>query len=164
MGLPFQHVTAKEYIATLGQQAWNESFKFTVLRNPWDKVVSHYHYRVMTDQTDLGSRTLEFGEWVKRTYGEQDPEFYDIPKMFMPQTDWITDNDGNISTDLYLRFENLEADFYGFCRTYQISARPLPHLKASKRGKYQLYYSPETIDIVENWFKPDIENFGYRFE
>jgi hypothetical protein len=39
----------------------------------------------------------------------------------------------------------------------------LPHLNASRRAAYQSYYDEETREIVAQWFREDIEVFGYRF-
>ena len=46
LGLKKQHLTAGEYKNSLGIRRWNKSFKFIIVRNPWDKVVSHYFHRV----------------------------------------------------------------------------------------------------------------------
>src|SRR5262245_17967825 len=104
LGVHLQHRTAREKREELGENFWRKKFSFTVVRNPWDKVVSHYHYRVMTNQTNLGVRSIGFNEWVKRAYGSNDPEYYNNPKMFMPQLDWIVDLDGKILVDFIARF------------------------------------------------------------
>ena len=46
IGLPIKHHrTAREVIAAIGKDKWNTAYKFTLVRNPWDEVVSHYEYR-----------------------------------------------------------------------------------------------------------------------
>lgn len=162
LGLPFRHLTAREYIRMYGLDTWNRSFKFTVIRNPWDKVVSHYHYRVMTNQTDLASSPISFNEWVKRAYGERDPQYYDQPKMFMPQVKWLIDHEDQIRLNQIIRFETLDKGFRKLCRTLGVHAT-LPHLKSSRRGHYREYYDKPTIEIVRDWFAEDIETFNYRF-
>ena len=163
LGLPFQHLTAKEIIAGYGKKLWDETFKFTVVRNPWDKVASHYHYRVITNQTGLGENPVGFNEWVGMTYGAKDPRYYDNPRMFMPQVNWITDDDGHIPMDYILRFEHLESNFTTLCEKLGTSAT-LPCLKSSNRDDYRMYYDEVSVDTVGKWFSRDIEMFDYLFE
>jgi hypothetical protein len=73
LGLPFQHRTALELRSYLGERRWRERFSFAFVRNPWDKVASHYAYRVTTNQTGLGDHHLPFNEWVRLAYGDRDP-------------------------------------------------------------------------------------------
>jgi chondroitin 4-sulfotransferase 11 len=40
--LPRLHMTAAEYIHFLGRERWDSIFSFSFVRNPWDKVESHY--------------------------------------------------------------------------------------------------------------------------
>ena len=67
------HKTALEKIGEIGRQQWENRFTFTVIRNPWDKVVSHYHFRVQTNQTNLGIRRIGFKDWIRLAYGDKDP-------------------------------------------------------------------------------------------
>jgi len=160
--LPFEHLTALEKIKNIGQKEWKKKFTFTIIRNPWDKVVSHYHYRVQTNQTNLMTDTIDFKKWVNFTYGKQDSRYYDNPKMFMPQINWIADLEGNILIDFICRFEKLNDDFNYVCKKIGKTAR-LPHTKASNRWEYSKYYDDATREIVAHWFRKDIEMFGYYF-
>jgi hypothetical protein len=163
LNLPFEHKTALEKRKELGLRQWEKKFKFAVIRNPWDKVVSHYHYRVQTNQTNLGNEPPGFQKWVRLTYGCQDSIYYDKPKMFMPQWKWLSDCHGKLIVDHICRFENLADDFRGVCQKIGKDPINLPHLKASKRGSYRDYYDDPTAKIVKNWFRLDIEKFEYQF-
>ena len=163
LDIPFEHDTALEKIACMGLKRWEKKYSFAVVRNPWDKVVSHYHYRVLTNQTGLGANTIGFNQWVKRTYGEQDPTFYNNPKMFMPNIGWIADEQNNILVNKVIRFENLDTEFDEVCGELRLSVE-LPHVKKSKHNHYSRYYDQDTIQIVSEWFKSDIDAFGYQFE
>ncbi len=162
LDIPFEHKTALEKIQEWGERAWERKFSFTVVRNPWDKVVSHFFYRVDTNQTQLKDRYIGFNDWVIRAYGEKDALYYDKPKMFMPQLDWITDHDGKILVDEIIRFEQLETGFNQVAEKIGKKAR-LPHIKKTQRGDYREYYSQEAREAVEQHFQKDIEAFGYRF-
>jgi len=161
--LTFQHRTAQEKRAELGEDAWRRKFVFSVVRNPWDRVASHYFFRVKTNQTELGGGRMGFNEWVRRAYGENDPDVYDRPKMFMPQIDWIVDEEGNVIVDFIARFENLQSDFEVICRRLRVRAS-LPHLKSSGKGDYRGHYDNESIAVVRRWFQRDIARFGYHFD
>lgn len=163
LGLPFQHRTALEFRNDIGRARWERRFSFSFVRNPWDKVASHYAYRVQTNQTGMRDRPIEFNDWVRLAYGENVPQYYDQPKMFMPQTDWLTDEEGKIIVQFIGRFERLEEDFREVCAILGRDAT-LPHLKKSSRADYRRMYTPETVDIVARWFEKDIRNFGYTFE
>ncbi len=160
--LPLEHKTAREKIDEIGLERWKRRFTFTVVRNPWDKVVSHYLYRWQTNQTGLQNASIDFRTWARLAYRDHNPKYYDKPKMFMPQLAWLTDVEGHLLVDFVCRFENLASDFETVLHTIGRKAT-LPHLKASKRGHYRDYYDGETIEIVAQWFQRDIEYFHYEF-
>ena len=163
LGLKRLHMTAEEYINVLGREKWDNTFSFSFVRNPWDKVVSHYHYRVATNQTELGENSMDFNEWVRLSYEENDPYYYDQPLMFMPQIQWLTDNEGKIVANHIGRFENLQLDFDEVCTKIGVKPPPLPHVRKTVRGNYKEYYNPKTREIIAKWFAQDIEEFGYSF-
>jgi chondroitin 4-sulfotransferase 11 len=164
IGLPVKHhQTAREIIAKIGRDKWNTAYKFTLVRNPWDKVVSHYQYRRKRNKTEVATRNVSFSEWVKKTYGpDKDPFFYNNPKAFQPQVEWLKDDQGRIAIDFIGKFESINDDFDQIKSIIGIEAE-LPHLNASKRAGYQSYYDDETRQIVAQWFHEDIEAFGYNF-
>lgn len=163
LGLPLKnHTTAAEYRDLMGESRWDRVFSFSVVRNPWDRVVSHYHHRIRTRQTGLREHPIEFAEWVRRTYGEQDPLLFDNPKFFAPQYRWISDEQGELIVDHVCRLETIDEDFAHVCERIGIQ-RSLPHLNRTERGRYQDYYDDQTHEIVRAWFERDIELFEYRF-
>jgi chondroitin 4-sulfotransferase 11 len=162
LNLPFEHLTATEKKQEVGPEKWQNKFKFAFVRNPFDKVCSHYRYRVKTNQTKLKEHPLSFAEWVKISYLEQDPFYFDNPRMFMPQTWWLQDKQGELMVDQIYHFENLHDDFKALCSRLNIAAE-LPHLKASKKVDYRRFYDDATQEIVTSHFKNDLKQFNYQF-
>lgn len=158
------HLTAKEIIAQIGSDQWDSTYKFTFVRNPWDKTVSLYEYRRKKNKTRIATQGIGFEEWVVKTLGEeQDPQLHDNVKSFQPQVEWLKDNQGQISIDYIGKFESLNKDFDEIRKVIGIDAQ-LPHLNASSRAPYQSYYSDRTREVVSRWFREDIERFGYSFD
>jgi len=165
VGLPVKHhLTAKEVIAKIGKEKWNTAYKFTFVRNPWDKVVSLYEYRRKKDKTKIASRNIPFTDWVNLTLGEQsDSYYYNNIKSFQPQVEWLKDDEGIIGIDFIGKFESIRTDFEQIRQTIGTSEE-LPHLNATKRSDYRDYYTDKTRQIVADWYREDIEAFGYNFD
>jgi hypothetical protein len=159
----YNHYTAMELREILGPTEFESKFKFGFVRNPWDKVVSEYRFRIWTYQNELTSDT-SFSTWLKSTYVDRDPKYYDWPKMFLPQLEWITNEKGEIAVDFIGRFENLQNDFDVISSAIKIDRQLLRHENRSRESAgYRHYYDQETKTIVEKLFKADIEYFGYKF-
>lgn len=164
IGLPIKdHLTAKEIIAKIGEEKWREAYKFTFVRNPWDKVVSLYEYRRKKNKTRIAALNVTFSDWIKMTHGPSpDTAYYNNPKSFQPQVEWLKDNDGKISIDFVGKFESINEDFNHIKNAIGLDAE-LPHLNASSRTDYRSYYDDETRKLIEHWYREDIERFGYTF-
>lgn len=164
IGLPVKdHLTANEVLSRIGRDKWDAAYKFTLVRNPWDKVVSHYEYRRKKNKTEIASRGISFSDWVRMTYGVQrDTFYYDNPRSFQAQVEWLKDADGKLSMDFIGKFESINEDFDHIRKVIGLGTE-LPRLNASQRAGYQSYYDADTRKIVADWFAEDIQAFGYSF-
>ena len=164
IGKPFRkHLTVKDVIKIIGQKKWDEAYKFTVIRNPWDKVVSHYKYRVKMNSNNMAKKSIEFKNWVACTYGEpKDPIYYGRELMFSPQVEWLKNNHGKIDVDKIIRFENLNEGINEVFRTLGIDSN-LPHLNKTYKSNYRDFYDEESKQIITKWFHEDIQEFRYKF-
>lgn len=157
------HYTAQEVLEAIGRRKWEKAYTFSIVRNPWDKVVSHYKYRVKTNQTEMAKQPIDFKDWVYRTYGKnKDPYYYDQPKMFQAQMDWLTDKSGRICVEDIYKFEHLQDAFEKIKMKLRLSSS-LPHLNRTDDRHYSQFYDEKTKLIIAEWFKEDIELFGYDY-
>ena len=162
LGVPFEHASALEKREELGRAEWQRRFTFSVVRNPWDKVVSHYAYRVKTNQHGMGNGSVSFSQWVDLCFEQKDPFYRDRELMFVSQCDWLTDNTGALLVDKVYRFEDLAGAFADLKKRLNLEV-DLPHLKPSKRTVYQDYYDETSQAIIAKHFADDIKRFGYVF-
>jgi hypothetical protein len=165
IGLPKkQHLTVKEVIENVGREQWERAFRFSIVRNPWDKVVSHYNHRIKTNQTGLKDNPIPFKEWVAATYGVvKDPRYYDQPKMFQPQVERLKDLEGRKGLDLIGRIQDLAGTNRQIAERIGVNAE-LPHLNRSERSDYRTFYDDATAELVADWFREDVEYFRYTFD
>ncbi len=152
-----QHFTADEIRNVMPANAFEEAFKFTFVRNPWDWQVSNYAYAMQTPAhgqhqiiRDLGS----FEAYIRYQHAERAPS----------QSSFIFDRDGHQLVDFVGRFETLAADFESVCKRIGVKAN-LPFLNVSQRRRdWRSYYTDETRSLVADLFQSDLERFGYAWD
>jgi len=145
-----KHLNAQNYSYLLGN-IFSEYKKISIIRNPWDRVLSFYMYRKM--QNRLPSNVNSLSEWVHFIRHKKG--------CFAGIYDYLS-NDNSICCDLFLNFYTLEEDFGNFCKSQNISLK-LPHKNKTKHKHYTEYYDEETKQIVAEKYAKDIEYFGYEF-
>lgn len=164
-----QHVDAPTIKAREPAEIWNNYFKFSITRNPWDRALSYffwdkrqdpalkprkrfYHYLgVPFDEFAIVKN--QFTEFVKSRSLENNDRFYCI--------------DDQLCVDFVIRYESLEEDYNEVCRRIGIPVTGLPHLKTGirqERRSISDYYDNETRDIVAQLHRNDLRFFGYQFE
>jgi Sulfotransferase family len=125
------HLKASQYVACgyVTPEQFRGYFKFSFVRNPWDRVVSFYkdskRGRGLSFNTFL-SRELVGREWHKRYW------------FVGPQHEFLFDAQRTPLVDFIGRFETLQADFDHVCRRFGIPPTALPHVNRS-RGLSPLY-------------------------
>jgi hypothetical protein len=145
----YNHITAAEVANYIGPEIWSSYFKFAFDRNPWDRQVSHYHFRHRG-----WKRPPTFAEFLSRDRRARvnNYEIYSI--------------EGKPCVDFLGRFETLEEDLAKVLKTLGIEARPqLPRAKSSFRPHkpYQDYYDEHTEKLVGDWYQNEIALLGYSF-
>ncbi len=147
----YRHMPAFEVRCRVPAEVWNSYFKFCVERNPWDKVLSHYH---MHAARAAGSLSLD--EYLARG-------------RFAINYFRYTDRSGTkIIVDRILRYENLTTELsevfsqlnIPFDGTLGVAAKSEYR---TDRRPYQQVFNDEQRQIVEKAFAKEIELFGYRF-
>ena len=148
----YDHMPATLVKKRVPAHVWNSYFKFCVERNPWDKVLSHYH---MHAAREGGSLSLD--EYLARGR---------FPINYFRYTD---DSGAKIIVDRVLHYENLAAELgevfsqlnIPFDGTLGVAAKSEYR---TDRTPYQQVFNDKQRRIVENAFAKEIELHGYRFE
>lgn len=157
------HTPARQRRQEYGPDLWDSKFSFAFVRNPYDRIVSQYHYRVKTRQDSLHETPLTFEQWVSKYYGPGSEKERADRLFFLTQTEWVYDENGKLLVDYVGRFENLHQDFQHICKRLSKSPPPLPHVNKSSHETYKSYFDDDTYELVTRVFKDDIVNFGYEF-
>ena len=149
----FKHISPLLIRQLVGSAVWDECLTFAFVRNPWDRIVSlyHFHNQEFPDTFPLAQQPFE--QWVKAGGTGSAPK---------SMAKFVRDEEGSVMLDFVGRWETLERDFALVCDKIGIACG-LPHLNRSNRNDYREYYSDETHEIVRGWAQADIELFHYEF-
>lgn len=141
----------------LKKRALQQYKKFCIVRNPYDRIISAYHF--------LGySQT--FSQFIHWVYGELDKYYrYRIEPfvVILPQWEFVIDENGKNGMDETLHFENLKRDFKHFKKKYKIKSK-LPHINHRKRLTNNIsdYFTQELGEMVYHMYRWDFKMFGYK--
>lgn len=145
-------------------------FKFTFVRNPWDRFLSAYvylkngggnHKDASWSARNL-SKFSDFEGFVLSLQNENQAQKILKFVHFIPQYLFIYDQESRKKVDFIGRFENIENDFDDIKTKLNIDTNLL-HLRKSRSGKYQKAYTKQTKEIVGGLYKEDIKLFNYKF-
>src|SRR5438045_3451056 len=160
-----KHSKAVEVRKLLGK-AWDECFKFAFVRNPWDLMVSCYHWWLnyaeefpALDADVARIRAMgSFPVFLKSKYGQEMINEHHGRDM----VDWIAE-EGEIIVDFVGRYESLDADWAKVCRALRVSPVPLGRENQFRRAHYREFYDEESKQLVSQRFSRSIDLFDYSF-
>ncbi len=145
-----KHSTLGEYRDALGNEQFRSLYKFSCVRNPWDRMVSYYFTPTQSPET-----------WDRKKFRKMISKIVSVADYLRLDQD---EEDPFTNVDYIMRFENLAEDFRTVCGKVGISAATLPRYNRSNREHYSKYYDDELRELVRTQFAAEIERFGYTFE
>ena len=159
-GRLWKHSTLADLDGALSSTDLDSMFVFTLVRNPWDRMVSYYHWlRVQAfDHPAVAlAKALGFEDFVLH------PDTAASLRAF-PYTRYVTDAAGVMRASAIVRLEHLTEDLAPV-ETHLGFRLDVPHANASDRPKdYRTAYSDQTAAAVAAMCAEDIARFGYCFD
>lgn len=163
------HRDLKFYEDKYPKWTFDSYYKFTVVRNPWDRLYSAYtflkkggfdHIDKQWAEENL-SQLNSFEDFVM-TWVNKENVYSKI--HFMPQFEFLTDSDGKVYMDYIGRFEAIEDSFEVIARYLKIDTSLEKRNLTNNKASYHKHYTDVMIQIVADVYERDIEEFGYTFK
>jgi len=152
------HMSALKIKDLLGDDCWSRYLKFCVVRNPFDKAVSEFFFRIqksgkIDENQDLDRWKIMFEKWLSES-----------PKLPLDTDKFLIDKKNCM--DYVIRYESLHKDMSKVCDLIGVSwdSRMLPSFKSGIRPeniRFQDLYTDVSKRIIEKVFQVEIERFGY---
>lgn len=158
-GRLWKHSTLADIEGLASREELAGLFSFTLVRNPYDRVVSYYHWlRAQSFEHPVVplAQSLPFSEFASHPL---------VMASFSanPASAYMTQGDGREHCNLYIRLEHFEQDaaplfdHLGF-------ALSLPVVnKSERRRDWRSYYDNKAREAISSCCSTDIERFEYSF-
>ncbi len=159
-GRLWKHSTLADIEGLVPEAVLDRLFAFTLVRNPWDRAVSYYHWARAQrfDHPAVAlARHLEFAAFIAHPV---------IRAAFRrwPASAWMRRADGREQCAAFIRLEHFAEDAAPLFAHLGFRF-DLPRVNESDRRRdWRGYFSDATARIVAEDCAEDIARFGYRFE
>ena len=148
----YEHMPAVRVRELVGPRIWSRYYKFCYERNPWEKVVSYYHWK----KFGQGRRLPEFGEYVTRKTHR------------LPRDARLYFEDETCLMDDVFDFRDFRKSFEDVCVRLRIPFDgEMPREKTNMtqhKPNYEEYYTAETQRTVAEAYRREIALMGYNFK
>lgn len=176
----FEHFTSRYYEKEYSR-FWNDSHYevFTIVRNPYDRLVSIYHYIQQHRRhkfEPIACNCAPFNVWARtnltahtRYFDRESPQgergtdwMVGSPYWFSPQICFL-DTD-KVRERLIFSFESGMGPINAYLKKKGVN-KPILHINKSEHRPYQTYYDEELLQFVNttSFIKDDCEKFNYRY-
>lgn len=153
------------------QEFFDNAYKFSFVRNPYDWMVSLYHHMKAfgegPKQAPVKEQNMSFSEGIRYIGGLINQEKVPGTNKYQRQLDFFTDDEvEGLLVDKVYRFEALEDSIKNICTVLHTPYKGVPVVNKSatrKQRHYKEYYNQEDKEYVFDLLEKDFNFFGYSF-
>lgn len=176
---PNPHCIDFEFVSGRQLQDFQDYFRFTVVRNPWNRLVSCYKHKIQHfSRVNNGRLFIGFERYnkilpIKAFYPEMSFDQFVkavclIPDVlsdehFRSQKRLISDPKGHLLVEKVIKYENFDKDLTSIFKILGVPDLNIPHVNRTNPSNYRHYYDTQLKNLVARRYRSDIEMFGYIF-
>jgi hypothetical protein len=149
-----KHMSARQTRAQMGEEKWSTFFKFSIVRNPWDRVVSMFATSWWMGDDRQCDAKAEFEYFIENLTPHPNEKYSSL--MYSEII--------NEQLDMIIRYEAIQKGFDKVCELVGKPPVILGREESRQRRHYSVYYTDTTRKKVGELFKRDIEDYQYKFE
>ena len=164
VGCAKEHATHAPYRLHEANQDLADVFTFSIVRNPFERLVSLWALQVAQ---------APFDEWVKEIHGYwpvcSGPFSHKVHSavgtirfnLLWPQTFWLRTFRGIVGVDYLVRYERLMEDMQTVSERTGITIEAKPRIGKSDHMPFDMYYDDATRERVAEMYEDDLTELGY---
>lgn len=147
----YNHIKARKAKPLIGDQVWNDYYKFCFVRNPWDRVISQYYWRCKSEPRPSILEFLDRGGM----------------KSLKRKSEGVYMINGTVVVDQICKFENIAEEMEEVRKQLGLpESLDLPRAKSATRKdkrNYREVLSEEEKEKISDFFADEIKRMNYEF-
>ncbi len=159
-GRLWKHATLADVEGVVSGDEMRDYFVVMLVRNPWDRLVSYYHWlreQGFDHPSVRLANTLDFSDFINHAQTAASIRAWPFGR-------YVQDGVGAEHCNSFVRLEHLEEDLAPFEAHLGFRLSPLERVNASDRGpNYRAYYTDRDSESVAQICAQDIARFSYAF-
>lgn len=152
-----QHLDARVIRRKTGRKRYDSYYKFSIVRNPYDRLVSHFAWLQGKWHQQIELKPQLFHKFINENSKRKGETL--LP---LSQCQYIIKKGDVLVNDIFY-FEHLEEGFAKLNKQFHLN-KSLEHRMQSYHSIYQNYYTTEIQEFVYQYYKNDFLTFGYDKE
>jgi len=173
LNIPKTHDTAAQRVERIGIRKWEGNFTFSIVRNPYSRVVSYYKWFIKKYHDGNSDQLISLNDWIELSYKGKVKELSyklgdenSLKNPFNEPTCFDSVSlDGQVIVKKVIKLEELDIHWEQLCQELNIKSNPL-----SVQNKTSMHSSEDALDLlsdsskqfIRNYFERDFITFKYQ--
>ena len=165
---PKKHYSIMNIRERISEDDFKRSLKFSVVRNSWSYMLSRYLFTHVdqepSEKEKLRRKTqrtfhdLSLEDWVEERWKDKECHWK------YRQLRYLVDENGLAIMDHIGRLDNVQATLDWVTDELKVDRMEMPYVNGTRPGHYAQYYDENTMQMVQEICKDDIEYFNFEFQ
>jgi len=152
-----KHATCTELIKQYGDR-FDKFYKFSVIRNPWDRLLSLYYWSTHNKEYD---KSL----FIKKIFNKVSDVDESKRRTIWTLNKYLCDEDDNLLVDRVMQFDDLDIEFKEIKTLLNISEDiKLPHINKSRKKPNKNILDNEVTEMIADLYTKEINKFWLNYK
>ena len=163
------HLGVTDFVLTIPHEKFKSLYKFTIIRNPWDRLVSAYFFLKQGgwgegDAQWFNQNLSQYEDFESFVMEWLSPKNAILHGHFTPQYKYLTIDNNCLLIDKFYKLESLtelDNDLEGYLKNPMSST---VRNASDRKPDYRTYFTNDMIQKVHCIYQRDINLFNYNYE
>lgn len=135
-------------------------FVVTIVRNPWDRAVSYYHWlqsQTFAHPAVTRAQSLSFSAFLNHKATQ-------LAFRTQPYASYVTQSAGDVRCDVFARLEHIQDDLAPFWDHLGFVCKVGQENRSDRNADWRGYYADADAALIADVCGADVAAFGYTFD